>query len=252
MDMASLPRAVELASPGARNPRWHPGGQAALHSEIFAPAGEASGAGAALALALDGLRARGNDADAGASAEERSILWVQDKAARRLGGRPYRPGLPENLRHRLIHVAAKTPEDALFALEEGVRCRDLACVIGEVAGNPRALTFTASRRLSLTAERHGVPLFLVRLDAETDLSSARMRWQMRAAPSAPPLWNPAAPGHPAWQAQLFRARSHAPGEWILRDGKSFLAAERLADGHDTHGEQPEEKVGNMALVGGNG
>ncbi len=223
MDMASLPRAVELASPGARNPRWQPGRPAALHSEIFAPAGEASGVGAALALALDGLRMRGRDAE-GAAAEERSVLWVQDAVARRLGGRPYRPGLPKSLRHRLIHVAAKTPEDALFALEEGVRCRDLACVIGEVAGNPRALSFTASRRLSLAAEKHGVPLFLVRLDAEADLSSARMRWQMRAAPSAPPLWNPAAPGLPAWQAQLFRARSHAPGEWTLRTLRDGLAA----------------------------
>ena len=73
---------------------------------------------------------------------------------------------------------AATPEDALFALEEGLRCRELACVIGEIAGNPKALDFTASRRLSLAAERHGVPLVLVRLDAARDLCSARMRWQV--------------------------------------------------------------------------
>jgi len=230
MTMASLPRAVELTSPAARNSRWHPGGQAALHSEIFAPGTEASGAGAALALALDGMRvsARGAEGEPECGGEERCILWVQDKAARRLAGRPYRPGLPEALRHRLIHVAAQTPEDALFALEEGIRCRDLACVIGEVTGNPRALDFTASRRLSLAAKRHGVPLFLVRLNAQRDLSSARMRWDVAAVPSAPPLWNSAAPGHPAWQAQLFRARTHAPGEWTLRDEGFFLAAERPA------------------------
>ncbi len=235
MDMASLPRAVELASSVACNPRWHPGAVRPLHSEIFAPATQASGAGAALALALDGLRVRdraaedsGNYSNVGKVTEDRAVLWVQDAAACRLGGRPYRPGLPEGLRHRLIHVAAKTAEDALFALEEGVRCRDLACVIGEMAGNPKALDFISSRRLSLAAEKHGVPLFLVRLDAAPDLSSARMRWQVRAAPSAPPLWNPAAPGHPAWQAELFRARTHAPGEWILRDEGSFLTAERPA------------------------
>ncbi len=231
MDMASLPRAVELTSPAARTARWHPGGQAALHSEIFAPATEASGAGVALAFALDGLRTSGCGSfarDAEGAAEERCVLWVQDKAAQRLAGRPYRPGLPEALRHRLIHVAAKTPEDALFALEEGIRCRDLACVIGEMAGNPRALDFTSSRRLSLAAERHGVPLYLVRLNAQHDLSSARMRWDVACAPSAPPLWNAAAPGHPAWQAQLFRARTHAPGKWTLRDEGSFLSAERPA------------------------
>jgi protein ImuA len=150
------------------------------------------------------------------------VLWVQDRAAIRLGGRPCLAGLPPDLRHRLIHVAAATPEDALFALEEGLKCRDLACVIGEIAGNPRALSFTASRRLSLTAERHGVRLWLVRLDAAPDLSSARMRWQASAAPSPPPRWNAAAPGTANWHAELFRARAHAPGEWILSDDDGHL------------------------------
>jgi len=156
---------------------------------------------------------------------ERSVLWVQDAASLRLTGRPYRPGLPAALRHRLIHAVAARPEDALFALEEGVRCRELACVIGEIAGNPRALDFTASRRLTLAAERHGVALVLVRLDAARDLSSARMRWQAAAAPSLPPRWNAQAPGAPAWRAGLFRARAHPPGEWILRNDGQVLAAE---------------------------
>ena len=184
MDMTGFPKAAELAAIGERAPRWrpnaHPGPAAgegaanspmsndALHSEIFARGCEASGAGVALALALDQLRVR----EAGRQ-EERAVLWVQDEAAIRLTGRPYRPGLPESLRRRLIHVAARGAADALFALEEGVRCRDLACVIGEIAGNPRALDFTASRRLSLAAEKHGVPLFLVRLDAARDLSVRR-------------------------------------------------------------------------------
>ena len=204
--------------------RWCPGaGQGALYGEVFASSREGSGAALALALALDLMRGSGTDPVAG-SPDRRCWLWVQDRAALRLVGRPYRPGLPRELRHRLIHVAAGTPEDALFALEEGLRCRDLAFVLGEVAGNPRALDFTASRRLSLTAERHGVPLWLVRIDAGVDLSSARMRWRARSAASLPPRWNAAAPGHPAWHAELFRARSHPPGEWILRDDGRILAA----------------------------
>ncbi len=191
-------------------------------------------AAAALALALDGLRADG--AEWGQSDnDQRAVLWVQDAAAIRLGGRPYRHGLPDGLRRRLIHVAAKTPEDALFALEEGVRCRDMAFVLGEIAGNPRALDFVASRRLSLAAERHGVPLWLVRLDAARDLSSARMRWDVRSAPSPRPRWNPAAPGRPAWRAELFRARSHIPGEWMLMDGPGGLTAESSA-AEPTHGD----------------
>lgn len=200
---------------------WRPGLAPARHSEVFASTREAGGAGAALALALDGLRAQGFDAD-----DRRSMLWVQDKASLRLTGRPYRPGLPAELRARVIHVAAKTPEDALFALEEGLRCRDLACVIGELAGNPKALGLTASRRLSLAAEKYGVPLFLVRHDAQRDLSSARMRWEVRSGPSQHPRWNEIAPGAPAWRTELFRARTHNEGKWILRDDGLRLVAER--------------------------
>lgn len=217
--LAAFARPRPLPRPLTRSdalPRWRPGlGGAALHGEIFAPAEEGSGAALALALALDAQAATG--AGVGEKAQERGWLWVQDARAMRLGGRPYEPGLPSGLRRRMVHVTAKTPEDALFALEEGLRCRDLAFVIGEIAGNPRALDFTASRRLSLAVERHGVPLWLVRLDAARELSSARQRWDARAAPSLPPRWNPAAPGAPAWQAELFRARVHPPGKWILSD-----------------------------------
>ena len=199
--------------------RWSPGSSGGVrHAELFAAADEASGAALALAFAQAQL-------EQDPSADQRPWLWVQDKTALRVSGRPYRPGLPPALRHRLLHVVAKTPEDALFALEEGLRCRDLAFVIGELAGNPKALSFTASRRLSLVAEKHGVPLWLVRLDAARELSSARQRWQVSAAPSLPPHWNPAAPGVPAWQAELFRARSHPPGQWILQHDGGSLRAE---------------------------
>lgn len=212
------PSPARVLGRAAPEPRWRPGLAAQpFHSEIFAPASEASGAGLALALARDALTSLGESEDT------RQILWVQDRQAIRRGGRPCLAGLPPAWRHRLIHVAAATPEDALFALEEGVRCRDLACVIGEIAGNPRALSFTASRRLSLAAERHGVRLWLVRLDADPDLSSARMRWRVVAAPSPSPRWNAAAPGTATWHAELFRARAHAPGAWMLRDDHTQLA-----------------------------
>lgn len=221
MDLSALPTAGELSRLGACVPRWSLGVPGARHSEVFAPGTEGSGAAAALALALDGVGGH-------ARFEELHLLWVQDAVSLRLNGRPYRPGLPRALRPRVIHVVAANPEDALFALEEGVRCRDFACVVGEITGNPKALDFTASRRLTLAAEKHGVSLCLVRFDADPDLSSARMRWRVHAAPSLPPRWNAQAPGAPAWHAELFRARGHAPGEWILRDDGQVLAAERFA------------------------
>ena len=222
MDLSILPTAGELMPLGLRARHWRPGLVCAAQTEIFADAREGSGAALALALALDGL---------GEGAFERNhVLWVQDGASQRLNGRPYRHGLPPALRRRLIHVCAPRPEDALFALEEGLRCRELACVIGEIAGNPKALDFTASRRLTLAAEKHGAALFLVRHDAQADLSSARMRWRARAAASLPPRWNAEAPGSPAWRAELFRARGHAPGEWILADGARLTARPSTSSG----------------------
>jgi protein ImuA len=121
-------------------------------------------------------------------------------------------------------VLAQKAEDALFALEEGLRCRDLAFVLGEIAGNPKALDFTASRRLTLASEKHRVPLYLVRLDAARDLSSARMRWEVVSATSPAPRWNTQAPGDPMWQAELFRARAHPPGKWLLGEEGGRLTA----------------------------
>lgn len=231
----------------AREAEWTPGRAESTmpHGEVFASGREAAGAALAMALAMDRT-----SADPLADApDERAWLWVQDAAAIKLGGRPYCPGLPAELRHRLIHVAAKTPEDALFALEEGLRCRELAFVLGEIAGNPKALDFTASRRLSLAVERHGVPLWLVRLDAQRDLGSARMRWQVASAPSPQPRWNAQAPGIPSWRAELFRARNHPPGTWTLRDdGNSLVAAKIVADPSTPDSGDLAAVVGDRSLA----
>jgi len=229
----TLPIISFAAFAAARADEWRPGLPAAdlpcgaEHAEVFASSREGTGAALALAFALDRLHAVGTDPVAEAVRDwpdQRAWLWVQDKAARRLTGRPCRAGLPRELRHRLVHVSATTPEDALFAIEEGLRCRDLAFVIGEIAGNPGVLSFTASRRLSLAAQRHGVPLWLVRIDAARNLSAARMRWEARSAASPRPRWNPQAPGASSWQAELFRARRHPPGQWLLREDGSGLKA----------------------------
>lgn len=219
--------AAELLSP-VRAAEWHPGlvPEGPTHGEIFADGDHAAGAALALAFAIDRLHAGASDPLVD-TPDERPWLWVQDREALRRTGRPYRPGLPRRLRHRLIHVAANSPEDALFALEEGLRCHDLAFVMGEIVGNPRALDMTASRRLGLAAEKHGTPFWLVRLDAKRDLSSARQRWEVRPNASPRPRWNPEAPGTPSWQADLFRARSHPPGTWTLRDD-GMLVAEKMS------------------------
>ena len=140
------------------------------------------------------------------------ILWVQERMAILEAGRVHPPGLPSQ---NLIHVEARNARDALWAMEEGVRCSALSCVIGEIWGDPRVLDFTATRRLAVAAERHGVAAFLIRLGGHADLSGARMRWRIASAPSLLDELDPRAPGLPAWDAELFRARGSPPGQWRI-------------------------------------
>ena len=129
-------------------------------------------------------------------------------------GRLYPPGLGTGS-GELIHVAARDSREALWAMEEGLRCASLGAVIGELYGDPAALDFTATRRLAVAAERNGVAAFLIRLGGQPNLSGARLRWRVESAPSLANSLNPKAPGPPAWNAELFRARGSKPGRWTL-------------------------------------
>lgn len=182
--------------------------------EIFAESRDAAGSGFVLAQLGGALRSG-------------TILWVQDRVVLRDHGRPYphwcRSGSGKGSAG-IVHVVARDAGQALWAMEEGLRCAELSAVIGEVAGNPRALDFTATRRLAVAAERFGVPALLLRLGSQADLSGARMRWRAQSRPSLMPRWNAAAPGMPVWSLELFRARGPRPGQW---DAAYDRAADRL-------------------------
>ena len=140
------------------------------------------------------------------------LLWVQDRMSILESGRIHPPGLPSQ---HLIHVEARDARSVLWAMEEGVRCSGLSCVIGEIWGDPKVLDFTATRRLAVASERSGVPCWLVRLGGSANLSGARMRWRIASAPSLVNPLDPRAPGGSAWDAELFRARGAPPGRWGL-------------------------------------
>jgi protein ImuA len=139
------------------------------------------------------------------------VLWVQERMAILESGRIYPPAL----RLDLIHVEARDARQALWAMEEGVSCSALSAVIGEVYGDPAALDFTATRRLAVASERSQVPCWLVRLGGAANLSGARMRWRIGSAPSLVNPLDPRAPGAPAWDAELYRARGAPPGRWTI-------------------------------------
>ena len=150
---------------------------------------------------------------------QRPLLWVQERMAILESGRVHPPGFAFA---DLIHVEARDAKSALWAMEEGLRCAAIGAVIGEIWGDPAALDFTATRRLAVAAERHGVAAYLVRLGGTVNLSAARLRWRVASAPSLMHPLNPRAPGVAAWQAELFRARGSPPGTWRLNDEANRL------------------------------
>ncbi len=144
-----------------------------------------------------------------------SILWVQERMAALETGRPFGRafarfgGDPE----QLVLACSRNAADLLWAMEEGLRCSSLSAIIGEVYGDPRALDFTATKRLAMRAERQGVHVFLIRFQGSATLSAARQRWKIRSLPSVPHPFDDRAPGAPRWHAELFRARDMRPGIW---------------------------------------
>jgi protein ImuA len=128
----------------------------ALHE--IAPGGAGDGAAAcgfALALAAR-LRAM---APAGRSA----IIWIVEDFAAIEGGAPYGPGLalhgvdPAGL--ILVHTASA--KDSLWAMEEALKCRTVAAVIGEIWGLEKIYDLTAARRLALAAQSGGAAALML-------------------------------------------------------------------------------------------
>jgi protein ImuA len=141
------------------------------------------------------------------------VLWVQDRQSISETGRPFLHGLPAATRHNFIHVAAGNARQTLWAMGEGLKCPSLTAVIGEIYGDPRVLDFTATKRLTMAAERYAVPAFLIRRGGSADLSSARRRWRIASRPSLAHRHDRKAPGLPVWSLDLFRARDMRPGQW---------------------------------------
>jgi protein ImuA len=196
----------EQPVPGERGDRWAlPRSSQPTLSELFATHPRDGGAAGFLLAQLE----RG-----------KPLLWVQERMAILEAGRIYPPGLPFS---DIIHVEARDARAALWAMEEGLRCAALGAVIGELWGDPRALNFTATRRLAVAAEKSGVAAWLVRLGGSANLSGARMRWRVASVASLTNPLDPRAPGAAAWDAELFRARGLQPGRWAVAhdQGDSF-------------------------------
>jgi protein ImuA len=189
-----------------------PGGglsHAALH-DVAGSGPEMEHAGAAT-LFVAGILAR---LCAGTAAPALWVLHQRDLFAPALAGAGLDPD-------RLIYAEVVRPTDVLMALEDALRCRGLAGVVGELQGR---LSLTASRRLQLAAEKGGLPCVLLRRSQRHDdpvlaePSAAVTRWRVAALPAPPPL--PHAPDVPGlararWRLDLVRCRGGEPHTWIV-------------------------------------
>ncbi len=185
-----------------------------LH-EVFADSTEDNGCATAFAamLALRGLQ------------PGKSILWLRTISATRKGGRFNPAGFAELGGDPSALLMAVAPDEtALFrSAVDALRCSGFGMVVIECWGSPAILDLTASRRLTLAADRSGVVAILLRLDAREQPSTASTRWTVQSALSTPLEAN--APGHPVLDLTLLRRRVGPSGKsWQLewdRDGQTF-------------------------------
>lgn len=225
---ASLRQAGEQALLAA------PGG---LLHEVFSD--ERRNAGAALGFAL--AQARGL-----LTAERPAVIFLALAHEAQELGLPYGAGLahfgfpPQSL----ILGRVQTIVELLWAMEEAIACRAVAAVIADVASHPKALDFTASRRLNLRAAGAGTSAFLIRYGPDRQASAAHLRWQVSPALSGEQRFDPRAPGETRWQVTiekvlLSQARRRMGETWLLRWTKNGFD---LAGQEDANGKEPAPRT----------
>ena len=127
-----------------------------------------------------------------ASGDRRQVLWIATDFAAGEGGGPYGPGLDlfGLASARLLVLRVPKPVDVLWAMEEALRCRALACVIAELTGDGCVADLTATRRLALAA-REGISAqnsgfgLLIRHRTTSMPSAAATRWEIAPELSRP-------------------------------------------------------------------
>src|SRR5205085_11701473 len=102
--------------------------------------------------------------------------------------------------------------DALWAMEEALRCRALSCVLAELPAGAE-IDLTASRRLALAARDSGALSLLLRHRLTPEPSAAATRWRIAAAPSAPDDYGGL--GRTRFELSLTKNRRGPVGRWIV-------------------------------------
>jgi protein ImuA len=147
-------------------------------------------------------------------------LWIAADYAVAEAGEPYGPGLDQFglASARLLVLRVPRAVDALWAMEEALRCRALANVIVELAGDGAVADLTATRRLALAARDglggpgRGLGL-LLRHCPTASPSAAATRWQVAANLSRPDAFGGL--GMTRFDLTLRKNRRGPSGRWSI-------------------------------------
>jgi len=182
---------IEAAFAGKVFPRG------AIHEFISLSSEDASCANAFISVMLGKL-----------NHEKKNCVWVSNKR------KIYPPALkifgidPE----QILFVDTWKTKDALWAIEEALKCDALTAVVGEI----NELSFDDSRRLQLVVEKSRVTGFIHRQQPKTINTVACVtRWKIKSAASELLGMMPGV-GFPTWEVELLKVRNGRPGKWLIQ------------------------------------
>jgi protein ImuA len=182
---------IEHAFPGKVFPR------AAVHELISVSSESAACTNGFMSVILSSLMAQSG-----------SCLWISTRRT------IYPPALktfgiePE----RILFVDVSNVKDALWAMEESLKCNALNAVVGEFT----ALSFEESRRLQLAVEQSKVTGFVHRFQPKIENTVACVsRWKITPLFSELPDQLPGM-GFPRWNIDLLKVRNGKPASWQVQ------------------------------------
>lgn len=125
---------------------------------------------------------------------------------------------------RIIFIDVVNEKDALWVMEEALKCEGLAAVVAEID----QLSLIESRRLQLAVEQSGVTGFILRKDGRKAMGTvATARWKITPVASETEDEMPGV-GFPRWKVELTKVRNGNPGSWILEwGGDKFVEVQRV-------------------------
>jgi protein ImuA len=152
-------------------------------------------------------------------------VWIQTDFAAAEAGFLYGPGLDLMglTTERLVVLRVPRPREALWAMEEALKCRAVGAVVAEFAGEEADLT--AMRRLALAAREGGGLGLILHPDCPSQPSTAMTRWEVASARGARDSFGGLGPT--TFALSLVKNRRGRTGQWRLswdHHERAFAAA----------------------------